>query len=85
MGVVIPSPTSVIKGRPTQRRQLSAQFMIGDTAQNIFPPMAGTPRASRSRRRKACPIQEPQTIPVDDEHIEKETGRIKRRFNDTFQ
>ena len=24
-------------------------------------------------------------IPVDDEYIEKETGRIKRRFNEIFQ
>ena len=55
---VIPSPTSVVKGSPNPNAaKLFAQFMIGDTAQNIFPADGGLyPRASISRRRKALPI-----------------------------
>jgi iron(III) transport system substrate-binding protein len=84
---VIPSPTSVVKGSPNPNAaKLFAEFMIGDVAQRIFPADGGY----SARSDIAAPLGSPdldklEIIAVDDEYIEKETSRIKRRFNEIFQ
>jgi iron(III) transport system substrate-binding protein len=84
---VIPSPTSVVKGSPNPNAaKLFAEFMIGDTAQKIFPADGGY----SARTDIAAPAGSPdlkslKIIAVDDDYIEKETSRIKRRFNEIFQ
>jgi iron(III) transport system substrate-binding protein len=84
---VIPSPTSVVKGSPNPNAaKLFAEFMIGDTAQRVFPTDGGY----SSRTDIAPPAGSPdlkslKILAVDDEYIEKETSRIKKRFNEIFQ
>ena len=84
---VIPSPTSVVKGSPNPNAaRLFAEFMIGDTAQKLFPADGGY----SARTDIAAPAGSPdlkslKIVSVDDDYIEKETGRIKRRFNEIFQ
>ena len=84
---VIPSPTSVVKGSPNPNAaKLFAEFMIGDTAQKIFPADGGY----SARTDIAAPAGSPdlkslKIVAVDDDYIEKETSRIKRRFNEIFQ
>src|SRR5947208_2519142 len=84
---VIPSPTSVVKGSPNPNAaKLFAQFMIGDTAQNIFPADGGySARVDIAPPQGSPDLKSLKIVPVDDEYIEKETGRIKRRFNEIFQ
>ena len=84
---VIPSPTSVVKGSPNPNAaKLFAQFMIGDTAQKIFPADGGySARVDIAPPQGSPDLKSLKIIPVDDEYIEKETGRIKRRFNEIFQ
>jgi iron(III) transport system substrate-binding protein len=84
---VIPSPTSVVKGSPNPNAaRLFAEFMIGDTAQKIFPADGGY----SSRTDIAPPAGSPdlaslKILAVDNDFIEKETARIKKRFNEIFQ
>lgn len=84
---VIPSPTSVVKGSPNPNAaRLFAEFMLGDTAQRIFPADGGY----SSRSDIAPPAGSPELkslkiIAVDNDDIEKETARIKKRFNEIFQ
>jgi iron(III) transport system substrate-binding protein len=84
---LIPSPTSVVKGSPNPNAaRLFAEFMIGDTVQKIFPADGGY----SARTDIAPPAGSPdlaslKIIPVDDGFIEKETARIKKRFNEIFQ
>jgi iron(III) transport system substrate-binding protein len=84
---VIPSPTSVVKGSPNPNAaKLFAQFMIGDTAQKIFPADGGySARVDIAPPQGSPDLKSLKIIPVDNEYIEKETGRIKRRFNEIFQ
>ena len=83
---IIPSPTSVVKGSPhPNAAKLFAEFMIGDDAQKIFPADGGysvrldIPAPAGSPDLKSLKI-----IAVDDDYIEQETQRIKRRFNEIF-
>jgi iron(III) transport system substrate-binding protein len=63
-----------------------AQFMIGDTAQKIFPADGGySARVDIAPPEGSPDLKSLKIIPVDDDYIEKETGRIKRRFNEIFQ
>jgi iron(III) transport system substrate-binding protein len=84
---VIPSPTSVVKSSPNPNAaKLFAEFMIGDVAQKIFPADGGY----SARTDIAAPAGSPdlkslKIFTVDTDMIEKETGRIKRRFNEIFQ
>jgi iron(III) transport system substrate-binding protein len=84
---VIPSPTSVVKGSPNPNAaKLFAQFMLGDTAQNIFPADGGySARTDIAPPQGSPDLKSLKIIPVDTDYIEKETGRIKRRFNEIFQ
>jgi iron(III) transport system substrate-binding protein len=84
---VIPSPTSVVKGSPNPNAaKLFAEFMIGDTAQRIFPADGGySVRVDIAPPAGSPDLKSLKIIAVDDEYIEKETSRIKRRFNEIFQ
>jgi len=84
---VIPSPTSVVKGSPNPNAaKLFAQFMLSDTAQKIFPADGGySARVDIAPPQGSPDLKSLKIIPVDNEYIEKETGRIKRRFNEIFQ
>jgi iron(III) transport system substrate-binding protein len=84
---VIPSPTSVVKGSPSPNAaKLLAEFLISDEAQKIFPADGGF----AARTDIAAPAGSPaltslKILPVDYDYIERETQRIKRRFNEIFQ
>ena len=84
---VIPSPTSVVKGSPNPNAaKLFAEFMIGDAVQKIFPADGGY----SARTDIAPPAGSPdlaslKILAVDYDYIEKDTARIKKRFNEIFQ
>jgi iron(III) transport system substrate-binding protein len=84
---VIPSPTSIVKGSANPNAaKLFAAFMISEPVQKLFPADGGY----AARVDVAAPAGNPDVkdikiIPVDYEYIEKETGRIKRKFNEVFQ
>jgi iron(III) transport system substrate-binding protein len=83
---VIPSPTSVVKGSPNPNAaKLFAEFMIGDVAQGIFPADGGYSARNDIAPPQGSPDLKSLKILVDDDYIEKETARIKRRFNEIFQ
>jgi iron(III) transport system substrate-binding protein len=84
---VIPSPTSVIRGSPNPNAaKLFAEFMIGDVAQKIFPADGGySARIDIAAPQGSPDLKTLKIIAVDYDYIEKETGRIKRRFNEIFQ
>ena len=84
---VIPSPTSVVKGSPSPNAaKLFAAFMIGDTAQKIFPADGGySSRIDIAPPQGSPDLKTLKIVAVDNDYIEKETGRIKRRFNEIFQ
>lgn len=83
----VPSPTAIVKGGPNPNAAKAlATFMIGDTVQRMFPedghyaarvdmmPPAGNPALASLK-----------LMPVDYDFIERETRKIKDRFNDIFQ
>jgi iron(III) transport system substrate-binding protein len=84
---VIPSPTSVVKGSPNPNAaKLFAEFMLGDTAQKIFPADGGySARIDIAAPQGSPDLKTLKIVVVDNDYIEKETGRIKRRFNEIFQ
>jgi iron(III) transport system substrate-binding protein len=84
---VIPSPTAVVKGGPNPNAaKLFAEFMLTDEVQNIFPADGGFAARSDIAAPAGSPaLSSLKILPVDYDYIEKETGRIKRRFNEIFQ
>jgi len=84
---VIPSPTSVVKGSPSPNAaKLLAEFLISDEAQKIFPADGGfAARADIAAPAGAPALASLKILPVDYDYIERETQRIKRRFNEIFQ
>ncbi len=84
---VIPSPTSVVKGSPNPNAaKLFAEFMIGDAAQKIFPADGGySARIDIAPPAGSPDLRSLKILAVDYDYIEKETARIKRRFNEIFQ
>ncbi len=84
---VIASPTSVVRGSPNPNAaKLFAEFMIGDEAQKIFPADGGYSARLDIPPPKGSPDLKTLTIiAVDDDYIEKETSRLKKRFNEIFQ
>jgi iron(III) transport system substrate-binding protein len=83
----VPSPTAVIKGGPNPNAAKAfAEFMISDTVQRMFPedghyaartdmpPPAGNPALATLK-----------LMPVDYDLIERDTRKIKDRFNEIFQ
>ena len=84
---VIPSPTAVVKGSPNPNAaKLFAEFMISEPVQRLFPADGGYAARSDITAPEGSPaVKDITIIPVDYEYIEKESGRIKRRFNEIFQ
>lgn len=84
---VIPSPTSIIKGSSNPNAaKLFATFMIGEQVQKLFPADGGyAARTDIPAPQGAPALSELKIIPVDYDYIEKESGRIKRKFNEVFQ
>ncbi len=84
---VIPSPTAVVKGSPNPNAaKLFAEFMIGDSVQKIFPADGGYAARTDIAAPQGSPaLDSLKIIAVDYDYIEKETPRIKRRFNEIFQ
>jgi iron(III) transport system substrate-binding protein len=84
---VIPSPTSVVKGSPNPNAaKLFAEFMIGDTAQKIFPADGGySARIDIAPPAGSPDLKSLKIIAVDDDYIAAEAPRIKKRFNEIFQ
>jgi iron(III) transport system substrate-binding protein len=84
---VISSPTAVVKGSPNPNAAKAfAEFMLSDDAQKMFPE-DGTFAA---RTDMPAPEGNPQLsainiAAVDDDYIEKENARIKKRFNEIMQ
>ena len=84
---VIPSPTAVVKGSPNPNAAKAfAAFMITPEVQKIFPEDGGY----AARTDVAPPAGSPdlgtlKVIPVDYALIEKQSGAIKKKFNEIFQ
>ena len=83
---IIPSPTSVVKGsRNPNAAKLLAEFMIGDDAQKIFPADGGySVRIDIPAPAGSPDLKNLKIIDVDNDYIERETQRIKRRFDEIF-
>jgi len=84
---VIPSPTSVVKGSPNPNAaKLFAEYQISDEVQKIFPADGGfAARSDMPAPAGSPPLSSLKILAVDYDYIEKETPRIKRRFNEVFQ
>jgi iron(III) transport system substrate-binding protein len=84
---VIPSPTAVVKGSPNPNAaKLFAQFMIGDEVQSLFPADGGYSARIDIKAPEGSPgLKSLNIIAVDDDYVEREGARIKKRFNEIFQ
>jgi iron(III) transport system substrate-binding protein len=84
---VIPSPTAVIKGSPNPNAaKLLAEFMIGDAAQKVFPQDGGyAARKDIAPPADGITLDKIKVLSVDYDYVEKESARIKKRFNEIFQ
>ncbi len=84
---VIPSPTSIIKGSPNPNAaKVFAEFMISRNAQKLFPEDGGYAARLDVEPPAGNPELERLTIiAVDYDEIERETGNIKKKFNEIFQ
>jgi iron(III) transport system substrate-binding protein len=84
---VIPSPTSVVKGGPNPNAaKLFAEYNVSDEVQKIFPADGGfAARGDIAAPAGSPPLSSLKILAVDYDYIEKETPRIKRRFNEVFQ
>jgi iron(III) transport system substrate-binding protein len=84
---VIPSPTAVIKGSPNPNAAKAfAEFMIGDAAQSLFPADGGyAARRDIPPPADGVALDKIKILPVDYDYIEKESVRIKKKFNEVFQ
>lgn len=84
---VIPAPTVVITGSPNPNAaKLFAQFMISDPVQSLFPADGGyAARKDIPPPADGVALDKIKIIPVDYSHVERESARIKKRFNEVFQ
>jgi len=84
---IIPSPTAIVKGSPNPNAaKLFADFMLSDQVQKLFPESGGyAARVDIQPPEGSPPVSQLKVIPVDYDYIEKESARIKRKFNETFQ
>ena len=83
----VPAPTMIIKGSPNPNAAKAlAEFMIGDTAQNILAE-DGSYASRRDIKPPAGsrPLKEIKFIPIDYAYIEKDKQNIKQRFNEIYQ
>src|SRR6201991_4564669 len=76
---IIPSPTSVVKTSPRPNAaKLFAEFMVGDTAQKVFPADGGYSVRTDIAPPPGSPnLGSLKIITIDDDYIEKEATRIK--------
>jgi iron(III) transport system substrate-binding protein len=83
----IPSPTSIIKGSPNPNAAKAfAAFMISDTVQKMFPEEGHyAARIDIAPPKDSPALSSLKLMPIDYDYIEKETGKIKARFNEIFQ
>ena len=66
--------------------KLFAEFMIGDEVQKLFPADGGfAARSDIAAPSGSPPLSSIKILPVDYDYIQKESARIKKRFNETFQ
>jgi iron(III) transport system substrate-binding protein len=84
---VIPSPTSVVKGGPNPNAaKLLAEFNISDEVQKMFPADGGfSARSDIAAPAGSPPLSSLKILPVDYDYTEKESPRIKKKFNEIFQ
>lgn len=84
---IIPSPTAIVKGSPNPNAaKLFADFMLSEQVQKLFPESGGyAARVDIAPPAGSPPVSQLKVIPVDYDYIEKESARIKRKFNETFQ
>jgi iron(III) transport system substrate-binding protein len=84
---VIPSPTAVIKGSPSPNAAKAlAEFMIGDAAQSVFPADGGyAARKDIPPPADGVALDKIKIVPIDYDYVEKESARIKKKFNEVFQ
>jgi iron(III) transport system substrate-binding protein len=84
---VIPSPTAVIKGSPNPNAgKALAEFMIGDAAQSVFPADGGyAARKDIPPPADGVALDKVKIVPVDYDYVEKESARLKKKFNEVFQ
>ena len=84
---LIPSPTAIVKGSPNPNAgKLLAEFMLSDAAQMLFPESGGyAGRADLPAPEGSPAVKDLKVLPVDYDYIERESARIKRRFNEVFQ
>jgi iron(III) transport system substrate-binding protein len=84
--LIIASPTAIVKGSPNPNAaKLFAEFMIGDDAQKIFPADGGySVRIDIAPPAGSPDLKSLKIFNVDEDYIEKETQRIKRRFAEIF-
>jgi iron(III) transport system substrate-binding protein len=84
---VIPSPTAVIKGSPNPNAAKAlAEFMIGDAAQSVFPADGGyAARKDIPPPADGVALDKIKILPIDYDYIEKDSARIKKKFNEVFQ
>jgi iron(III) transport system substrate-binding protein len=83
---VIAAPTSVVKGSPhPNAAKLLAEFLISDEVQMMLPADGGySARLDIPAPQGASDLKTLKILNVDDDYIEKETQRIKRRFAEIF-
>ena len=85
--LIIASPTSVVKGGPNPNAaKLFAEFMLSDTAQKFFPEDGGyAARTDIGPPADSPKLADVKALAVDYDAIEKEAGKVKRKFNEIFQ
>ena len=84
---MIASPTAIIKGSPNPHAAKAfAEFMISKNAQKLFPQDGGYAARIDVEPPAGSPDLKSLTIlAVDYDDIEKQTGDIKKKFNEVFQ
>jgi iron(III) transport system substrate-binding protein len=85
--LIIPSPTAIIKGAPNPNAaKLFAEFMLSDAVQNLFPEDGGYAARFDIAPPKGNPdATKVKALPLDYDEIEKDSARVKRRFQEIFQ
>jgi iron(III) transport system substrate-binding protein len=84
---VIPAPTAVIKDSPNPNAaRLLAEFMIGDAAQKVLAADGSyAARVDIPPPADGVALDKIKVLPVDYDYVEKESARIKKKFNEVFQ
>ncbi len=83
----IPAPTAVIRGAPhANAAKALAEYMIGDKVQGLFQGEGiYAARADMNPPTGNPPLSHIKFIPVDYVLVERDTKKIKDRFNEIFQ